>query len=809
MTERRKDILLLLLMFGIMLIFFGKILFTDKIIRAPDIINEFYWGVDSTWGAPFWETLKIPLSAPWNLFINGGFTDLGGNLSVHFHFYRKLIFLLIPPPASVAWFIVLHLYAGAVGVYCYCRLLSVSRIAAILAALIFALAPETASLINAGHVIKIATICFAPWGFWSLENGFQSRRPVWFMATSMILAFQFFGGHWQIAFYTCLAIGCYAIIRSGAILCSTAERKVFPLPKLFGMNLLVLVFFLTTVTISLVPLANWSTDTNRGVQSGANQGKGGLEREEAMSWSLPPEELGALVIPGFFGLSRQEAGANPPNIASYYWGRMVFTQTASYMGLIPWLLLPLPLIFRRDKYTWLALAGITCGLLFSMGKYTPFYQLLYDYFPGINRFRVPKMMMFIPLLGLSVLAARGLDLFMDEKVRSRCGFRNYLLGILAFSLGMLTLWGSQLIAQRIWLDCLAEMITEPNRFEQGPQLIAQRWKNLVRETGIAAYFAAGYGAVVLTVWKRWLPAAAALALIFALFLGDLWRVDDKFMFLVPSPETSRGKSSPVTDFLVKAGDQYRTLPMQGTDPMFYVAHKIPVLFTSNPVQKRRWQEYLDNLSIMSGMADIMNLRYLVFSAEQYSKDKASLAAKYQLVFTSPDGKEVVVENRNVMPKAWLVPAVLQSNNPQQTLSFLQSPQFDPRRIAFVESPPPLALDGASGEKGAPGDVTVKHYEGERIALVATARFNALLVLGEKFDQGWKATVDGKTVPIVPVNHVLRGVYLPQGNHQVEFTFDPTPFKIGKWFTLGSFALFAVMLVREIRPRRVKRQLSTN
>src|SRR6185369_17267469 len=128
----------------------------------------------------------------WNLFINSGFTDEGGGVANSFHFYRAVIFFLIPAPASVAWFIVLHLFFGAAGVYYCCRLIGVSRLAAFFGGLIFALAPENASLINAGHVIKIATICFAPWAFFSLEKAFQSRRLFWFMATGVILAFQFF-----------------------------------------------------------------------------------------------------------------------------------------------------------------------------------------------------------------------------------------------------------------------------------------------------------------------------------------------------------------------------------------------------------------------------------------------------------------------------------------------------------------------------------------------------------------------------------------------------------------------------------------
>jgi uncharacterized membrane protein YfhO len=76
-------------------------------------------------------------------------------------------------------------------------------------------------------------------------------------------------------------------------------------------------------------------------------------------------------------------------------------------------------------------------------------------------------------------------------------------------------------------------------------------------------------------------------------------------------------------------------------------------------------------------------------------------------------------------------------------------------------------------------------------------------LGEKYYKGWKATVDGKNTEIVPVNHILRGVYLTTGTHKVEFIFDPLPFKIGKYLTLASFALFAGMLVREWRGRRLK------
>lgn len=804
MSDRRKTLLTLLLLFVVMLLFFSKVLFTDKIIRAPDIINEFYWWVMDLKNASFPELLqKFRLSAGWDIYTNGGTTDEGGNAAANFHFYRQLLFHFLPAPASVAWFIVLHLFLGAAGTYSCCRLLGLSRPASFLGGLIFALAPETASLINAGHVIKIATICIAPWAFWALETALQRKRLIWFMTTGVILAFQFFGGHWQIAFYTCLAIGCYGVGRVLFILASPAERAEFPVARLVGLNLVVMFFFLSTVAISLAPLANWSTDTNRGVQSGANQGKGGLERDEAMSWSLPPEELGAFVIPGFFGLSRQEGGENPTNIPSYYWGRMVFTQTVSYMGLLPWLLVPLPLIFRRDKYTWLLVVGMAGGLLFSMGKYTPFYNLLYDYFPGINRFRVPKMMMFIPLLSLAVLAARGLDLLRDEQVRATRGFRGYLIGIALLPLVLLALFASQLAAPQFWLDRLDAVISQPNRFEQGAQLVTQRWNNLVHETGTAALLATLSALTLLACGRRLLPVRITLALLFALYLGDVWRIDNKFMFLINVPETSRGVVSPVAEFLSKGGEQYRSLPMNDVDPMYYATKKIPVMYTSNPVQKRRWQEFLDAFSVDSPMMDIMNTRYMVVRAEQYAQDKEAMERKFRLVYASPDGKEVVLENLTVLPKAWLVPTVEVLTGSPQQLAALRSPAFDPWRVALVESPPPVQLAGPTAATPAAEDVKITRYGGELIELTAKTPANMLLVLGEKYYQGWRASVNGKESPIVPVNHVLRGVYLPAGNHQVRFIFDPLPFKVGKWVTFASFALYGAMLAREWRRMKVR------
>ncbi|WP_224963346.1 YfhO family protein [Geomonas subterranea] len=812
MTERRKETLFIFGLLALLIVLFSRILFTHQIIRAPDILNEFYWGVRSMSEVPLAKLLSINLSsAGWDMYTNSGFTNEGGGVAGNFLFTQKLIFWLLPRPASIAWYIVFHFFVGAAGVYCYCRLIGASRFASFLGGLIFVVAPENVSLINAGHVMKIATISITPWAFYFFERGFQSKRIIFFLSSALVLAIQFFHGHWQVAYYTCLAIGVYGVARSiGILLKERGGKKEFV--RLLGLNLVLLVFFLTSVSISLLPLANWSKDTNRSGNAGARvtasagaagQSSAVMNREEAMSWSLPPEEIAAFVIPGMFGLSRQEGGENPKNIDSYYWGRMVFTQTVSYMGLLPWLLLPLPLIFRRDRYTWLALSAVVVGILFSMGKYTPFYNLLFDYFPGINRFRVPKMIMFVPVMGLGVLSALGMDLLLDPVVRGSRAFKKYAFGIVALSFALTLMVTVEAIGKNFWINQIMDLISQPTRYEaQSDQLIQQRWANLVTETGIAACLSALFAAAFVFYQRGKLSAKVLPFVLLALFLVDVGRVNSKFMFLVDEPHKAATVQSPDIAFLAGQPKEFRTLPLGG-DPMPYIASRIPVMFTSNPVQQQRWQEFLENFNLGSSMPDILNVRYVVATKEQYEQDKAALAGKYVPVFYSPNGAMVVLENKTVLPKAWLAPVAVQVPNPADALGALQNPQFDPRVIALVESAPPIPMagPGAALPPVGPGQVRINKYEAEKIDLEAAVTMNSMLVMGEKYYKGWKATVDGKLTEIYPVNHVLRGIYLTPGVHKVEFVFDPTPFKIGKYLTLVSFAIFALFLGREVWVRK--------
>jgi uncharacterized membrane protein YfhO len=113
-------------------------------------------------------------------------------------------------------------------------------------------------------------------------------------------------------------------------------------------------------------------------------------------------------------------------------------------------------------------------------------------------------------------------------------------------------------------------------------------------------------------------------------------------------------------------------------------------------------------------------------------------------------------------------------------------------VAVTESAVPGISQSGSG--GA-GTAKLVSYAAERVEAEATASRRSLFVLTDVHFPGWKATVDGKSVPIERVDYLLRGVVVPPGKHSVVFSYEPASFRAG-WIiaVLGLLAALAAVVV---------------
>ena len=65
----------------------------------------------------------------------------------------------------------------------------------------------------------------------------------------------------------------------------------------------------------------------------------------------------------------------------------------------------------------------------------------------------------------------------------------------------------------------------------------------------------------------------------------------------------------------------------------------------------------------------------------------------------------------------------------------------------------------------------------RLQFRTASNTDAIMVTTEFYYPGWSAKVDGKIVDILEIDYSFRGIYLPAGEHTIEFSFFPVSLKI--------------------------------
>lgn len=144
----------------------------------------------------------------------------------------------------------------------------------------------------------------------------------------------------------------------------------------------------------------------------------------------------------------------------------------------------------------------------------------------------------------------------------------------------------------------------------------------------------------------------------------------------------------------------------------------------------------------------------------------------------------------VYPRAFVVSRAVRVGSIDEGVARISEPGFDVRREAVMRGEAlPEAIEGMAS----PG-------EWERLAperMVARAQGPGLLVVGEHFDPGWRATIDGRPARVVEADLAALGVVLPDSAATVELRFVP----VGLWAGLALFLFAAAALAAAEIARR--------
>jgi len=172
---------------------------------------------------------------------------------------------------------------------------------------------------------------------------------------------------------------------------------------------------------------------------------------------------------------------------------------------------------------------------------------------------------------------------------------------------------------------------------------------------------------------------------------------------------------------------------------------------------------------LPGVLDMLEVRYLIF--------RRPPAAITSWKFVGDD--YWVWENPHALPRPFIPKRVLPSPPRQELLARLAADRFDAAAESFVEAD--LTFEDVSGTAGIVSETP------QEIVMEAEMETPGLVVLADLWHPGWVAEADGIPVPVLRVNHAIRGVALPPGRTTLVMRYDPRSFRIGRAVSLLGLA----------------------
>ena len=762
LQNNRNEIIILIilpLLFLFRMVFFGEIVTTnDELERHP--INE--WR-DSY----FADEDDMPQWYP-NLFSGmpsyGGYIYTNGDPTKFFR--SKLLF----NPGLKVWF---YLSLSGIGMLVLLQLFKIGKSSALFGSLASALTPYAFGLINAGHLNKIFAMAYIPWVLYAAIHFIHKPRVSGILLLSLVTALQLWANHPQVAYYTWMVIGFYYLW----ILFSAINSKTFStkntLYPLFGIVVGIIIALLM-VSDPYVDIYKFQEYSNRGsasVLDQSGQTETGTKWNYATQWSFHPKEIISFLFPYHFGLQ------NTSNLSEgAYWGFMPFTQSTHYVGLVVFIFAILGLTMkspeRYEKIFWvITILTIVTGFgSFLSVLYKPFYSFL----PFFSKFRIPSMIYILLAITIPLLAAKGLDSFLEvyEDSHKRKNIF-YILGSL-FALSLLFLLVGDLLFS---FSTSGDLRYDPMTISKIRLARIDLFnKGLILAISICAcIIALIYGLIQKKIDNTFFKYS-----IICVALFDIYIVNSEFIDVKPPVDMDRKfRNNDLIDKIVKDIGHNRIFPADEMGSNRYSYWDIESIGGYRPIKLRHYQDLMDARGFSRPkVLDMLNVKYVItrkkINNPNYKKIK-SINGLY--------------ENKNVLPKSWIVGNIKSVNSQRESLMETLLSGFNPKEGAIV-----CNYTGSGVPKNATGEVLVKSRKENKIELVSNSETGGLLVLSEiYYKPGWIAMVNGNETPIYQTNHILRSVEVPKGVSQVVFEYDDSSWQRTRLLSRFSFLVVIVIL----------------
>ena len=817
-SDLRFDIAAVAVIVATLFAIFWKVTFTSAMFFYRDVYNYTFPSARL-----IHDLCRQGFLPYWNPYLNYGQPVLANPNLLFFYPFTLLIILLPINIAFTLHFLVHFAWAG-IGVYLLARSWGQTYWGALCAAIVFMLSGPVLSL---GNIYNLsACAAWIPWALLATGRALESpRRRPWILLT-VIFAFQWLAGEPLTMLGTfCLCI-VYAFYRCGI------KGKLWSEPnfRLLAKFFLVGATMLLLCSAQLLPGSDLLSQSRRGAQ--------GLSFGETTTWSINPFSLAEMVVPDFFGSGIASSNGwlrlmSDSNLGPHY--------LSIFVGFVPLFFALAGWAIGRDRRRNFVAGAAGAFLVLSFGHYTPVFALAYLLFPPLTIVRYPVKLLVLVTFLVAILAGWGFDaLRLSASPWKTHGGRlltplKACLGCILAVLAVAWVLPDLIMSPARW--ALGRLGETPFNLHQMPDFLVTMLR--FQLPGLIGFCLAGlvlaYGLQQGNRWAR--PGLYAFAL---LAVGQLVMVNSGANPTVP--KTFFAYHPPVLNEFKDAPGTYRVASFW---PLFQTAEtsklqtyinfdSIPEAAEFGPQAQGALQARLQlatgaMLNQVEGNINLdleRSLPPFLYDVEFYQSRESAhpelvdcmlgrTNVKYILrpkradtaatqwigdVFNGSPTPSALYEDLCFLPRAYVAGNSLFSTDSDVTLDHLASRDFDALNTVILaaragaspvggSSPaaPPLA-----GGASAPGHVEIVHRDPDSVTLRAELARPAYIVLLDRYDPSWEATLDGRPVAVLRANQIFRAVYAGAGAHEVRFEYHQRGLRLGVMISLLTLAALAIL-----------------
>jgi hypothetical protein len=485
-----------------------------------------------------------------------------------------------------------------------------------------------------------------------------------------------------------------------------------------------------------------------------------LPYAEAARYSLHPAQMIGLLIPNYFGRD-----------PALHWGPWERVETG-YIGLITLMLAMVGALLYpgRSKGFFIGLGLI--ALLLAMGGYSLLHGWLYAVVPGFDQLRAPARFILLLDFSLVTLAAFGLNQLMQPlNPKSHVIFQK-LLKTLTWGLGGLIVIATP-------LSYYAMLVTQ----DRNPAIFNRA---IGAASGVAtfAFFAIAALIILHLINRQWLHAKWIGIAVIGLVMFDLFTL---------GANVDVGHNDPTAGF-----DHPAALTFLQTDPSLY----------RTEITTDVWHLWQPNTALLHGLHDVWGLynpltladttlywsgapprntgRYNFLGIKYIIASKAGAPADGNIVPVFNEDPTInIYLNQDALARVLFVGQAIVVPTHDAAWEAIRADDFDPTMTVILEGGQPLNTQPTVEA------LSILQYDLDTVTIAIETDQPGYLVLADAYYPGWQAIVDGQPAAIERANYAFRAVYVPAGQHTIQFVFDPLIWKVG--FSVSGVTLLILVM----------------